>query len=149
MATTHGKRNTRTYQAYVDMRRRCENPGRENYPDYGGRGIKVCDEWKTFEGFYADMGDAPDGMTLERKRVNEGYCKDNCEWATMKAQSLNTRRSRFLVVGGVRMNIVTAAERFGIGKTTIKWRLDNGWSDEDAVKKSTRQKGENDVAPHA
>jgi hypothetical protein len=80
------------------MLRRCYNPNWHKFAAYGGRGITVCDRWRGehgFENFLADMGERPAGKTLDRKRVNENYEKDNCRWATQKEQC-NNRRSNVL-----------------------------------------------------
>jgi hypothetical protein len=135
----HGKRESKVYQVWVDMIRRCNNPNRENYKDYGGRGISVCDEWMTFEGFYRDMGDPPQGMSIERNDVNGNYEPSNCRWATIKEQQLNTTRSRFVVVDGEKLNVSTAAAKYGLSTTILKWRLDQGWPDDVAVKRPLRK----------
>jgi hypothetical protein len=137
---THGKRGTKIYQIWIDMVRRCKNENRENYPNYGGRGITVCERWMKFENFYEDMGDPPPGMSIDRKDVNGNYEPENCRWASIKDQSLNTTRSKFVVVDGERMNVVTAAMRYGITATAIRLRLLKGWSDQDAVKTPSRTK---------
>ncbi len=134
--TKHGKRGSRVYMAWIDMLRRCGNPDVESYPNYGGRGISVCDRWKLFDLFFTDMGDPPSGMSLDRINVNGNYEPGNCRWATAKEQCNNTRRSRYLVVGGERMTITQAAEKYRVGKTAIKWRLDHGWTDDRAVQPS-------------
>jgi len=78
------------------MIQRCTNPKCRRYKDYGGRGITVCTRWLKFENFYADMGECPPGMTLERKDNNKGYYKANCRWATNKEQGNNKRNNRLL-----------------------------------------------------
>jgi hypothetical protein len=89
---THGMHDTQTYQCWADMKQRCNNPKYKQYKDYGGRGITVCDSWNRFEGFYADMGDKPPGLTLERTNNNLGYNKENCTWVTRAQQNRNQRR---------------------------------------------------------
>jgi hypothetical protein len=71
----------------------CFNPNNDSYEDYGGRGITACERWRKFEEFHADMGDCPDGMTLDRYPNRDGnYEKDNCRWATPQQQIINTDR---------------------------------------------------------
>ena len=76
------------------MKRRCNNPNQNDYQYYGGRGITYDPAWETFEGFLADMGPRPDGMTLDRIDVDGNYCKDNCRWANSKTQRDNRKPGR-------------------------------------------------------
>lgn len=86
---THGMSNTRTYQIHEGMIRRCKPHLADDFPYHAGKGIKVCEEWKTFENFFEDMGECPEGMSLDRIDVNGNYCKDNCRWATNSVQGYN------------------------------------------------------------
>lgn len=92
---THGmsRRKTRrkVYGVWATMRRRCDNPGQQSYRLYGGRGIKVCERWHTFENFYADMGDPPAGCSIDRIDPDGDYEPGNCRWATAKEQRANQR----------------------------------------------------------
>lgn len=94
---THGQaaydsgNRTHVYQIWVHMHDRCRNPKNKSYRYYGGRGIAVCDEWKSFEQFYKDMGDRPEGKSIDRIDNNKGYCKENCRWADKFQQSQNRR----------------------------------------------------------
>lgn len=82
---------TPTYQTWKSMKKRCESPRHDSYAHYGARGITVCERWKTFSNFLADMGVRPDGMTLDRIDVNGNYEPSNCRWATPEQQGANQR----------------------------------------------------------
>jgi hypothetical protein len=85
-------RRTRVYECWVGMRQRCRNPNNANYPDYGGRGIGVCERWNSFANFLADMGEPPRGKSLDRIDVNGNYEPGNCRWASIFQQARNKRR---------------------------------------------------------
>lgn len=83
-----------TYKTWESMKSRCNNPCNERYKDYGGRGIQVCSSWNiSFDAFLADMGERPEGLTLDRKDNNKDYNKQNCRWASAAQQQRNTRKS--------------------------------------------------------
>jgi len=89
---THGMGNTNLYHQWANMIQRCTNENHRDYHKYGGRGITVCDQWlNSFESFYADMGDKPPYLSLDRINNDEGYYKENCRWATRQEQQLNRR----------------------------------------------------------
>lgn len=93
VAVTHGMTKTKEYVAWKNMKARCDDIKHKAYPNYGGRGIGYTTDWETFEGFYLDMGDCPDSLTLDRLDVNLGYTKGNCEWADNFQQGINRRKA--------------------------------------------------------
>ena len=88
----HGMHSTPSYWSWHDMKDRCKNPNCKTYEHYGGRGISYDPRWEQFENFYADMGDRPEGMTLDRIDVNGNYCKENCRWEEWCVQLHNRRK---------------------------------------------------------
>lgn len=129
-ATKHGhSQKNKTYKSWQSMIQRCINPNNDNYKDYGGRGITICDRWiKSFPDFLEDMGERPPGYTIERKNNQEGYYLKNCYWATRSQQQRNTRRNHLVTFHGKTQCIAIWSEETGIPKHIIHQRLKRGWS---------------------
>jgi hypothetical protein len=89
--TTHGASKTRTYASWKTMLQRCDDENHVAFSYYGGRGITVCERWRSFENFLADMGKRPEGKTLDRIDPDGNYEPSNCRWATYKEQRANHR----------------------------------------------------------
>lgn len=116
------------------MLNRCTRPEARGYADYGGRGINVCDRWCQFENFLADMGECPDGKSLERRNNNENYKPSNCKWASAIEQANNKRRTVFVTYGGTKISVATLAARFGLSPNVVYERIvKHGWSVQDAI----------------
>lgn len=123
--TTHGQSCTRTYNIWNRMRRRCIVD-----PNYAGRGIVVCDRWLSFENFLADMGEAPEGASIERMNNSGNYEPHNCKWATRYEQSRNKRNNLWITHNGQTKTATDWSLATGINRTTIVWRHKNGWPTE-------------------
>jgi len=140
-ATKSGGKKTRAYEAWVGMKERCYNPNRKNYRDYGGRGIVVCDRWrKNFVAFWNDLGDPPDGLSLERINNDGNYEPKNCRWATRAEQSANRRCSIYIDLRGRRLSAAEWAAETGLSQNIIRKRIMRGWLPMDAVSTPANKK---------
>lgn len=123
-----------TYQSWTAMKSRCCCVGDQAYSQYGGRGITVCERWMRFEGFLADMGDRPDGTTIDRIDNDGNYEKSNCRWATRKQQQRNRHNNRMVTFNGDTRCVSEWAEIVGINVSTLWCRLTRSrWSVEKAL----------------
>lgn len=140
---TRGAKKHPIYLVWRSMRSRCENPNVKAYPNYGGRGISVCDRWRIgedgksgFECFLEDMGPKPSPKhSVERVRNNLPYSPSNCMWATKSAQARNRPNVYQVDVNGRTMTLKEAAEHYQIPRTTVLSRLRYGWALQDALSK--------------
>lgn len=134
----HGLRHTRLYQTWRSMKDRCYNPNNKWYKDYGGRGIYVCEEWRNdVKAFYdwAIANGYRDDLTIDRINVDGNYEPSNCRWADKKTQSNNRRACRFITAFGQTKTMKEWAEFVGISYNSLRWRLNHGYSPEDALTK--------------
>lgn len=135
LRTVHGRHGTKEYRAWKHMKERCSNPNCKDYPEYGGRGIRVDRTWQThFMAFFQHIGPAPSARhTVGRIRNDRGYVPGNVRWETSAQQSRNTRRNRIVTLNGQKMPLVVALEKLGIGAWVFKSRLKAGWSEREAL----------------
>ncbi len=124
---THRMSLRPVYAVYRSMLARCSNPKNKAWHLYGGRGITVCDRWKTFEQFLADMGEPSAGMSLDRIDSNGNYEPSNCRWATMQTQQRNRRNNHLLTINGRSQPIAAWADEAGISATTLTKRIEAKW----------------------
>lgn len=122
---THGMSEEKVFKTWCKMRARCQNASDKSFKDYGGRGIEVCDRWRnSFENFFADMGHPPTpNHTIERKDNDGPYSPDNCRWATLYEQHLNTRRTVRIAYNGATKCLAEWSRIFGINYATLQYRI--------------------------
>jgi hypothetical protein len=126
----HGKCTSRTYNSWTAMKSRCKDISK---PYYHGRNITYCERWNDFKNFLADMGERPDGMTLDRIDSNGNYEPSNCKWSTNKEQSTNRRNNVFLEFGGKRQTVMDWSRETGFSFAVIHQRIKLGWTVERAL----------------
>ena len=119
---------TKTYVSWVGLKRRCLDIKYDKYKNYGGRGIEVCKRWLKFENFYEDMGERPNGKTLDRIDNNGNYCQKNCRWATNIEQQNNKRNNRFLTYKNETKSIKIWAKNLNINYGIFCMRIYRKWS---------------------
>lgn len=125
-ALTHGMSRTRTYRTWDAMRSRCRKTNKTNFARYYARGIKVCERWQSFENFYADMGEHPPGLTLERIDNDGDYTPENCRWATVSEQAMNRHTTKFVTIEGETHKAFDLAKIAGVKADTIVARAAAG-----------------------
>ena len=142
---THGMSRTRLHTEWTNMRRRCYNHKIKDWPDYGGRGIEVCPEWRdSFEAFrdWALANGYQDDLTLDRKDNDGSYSPENCRWITMKEQQNNRRNNRLITFNGRTQTMSQWADENGIKRETVWLRLKKGWPIERALTEPVRKRKE-------
>ena len=143
MRKSHGKQPARLYRIWSNMKNRCTNPNADNYSFYGGRGIKVCDEWRDdFVPFraWAMANGYADNLTLDRIDNDGDYSPANCRWETHLRQCNNTRRNHLLTFQGETHTISEWARIVGMKADTLERRINyRGWPVEKALTTSVRR----------
>jgi hypothetical protein len=148
---THNQSKTRLYRVYNGIKNRCYNKNEPSYPHYGGRGIKICDEWTsdftTFREWAITHGydeSLPSSQcTIERIDVNGDYSPENCRWASLREQGWNKRNTHYVEYGGKRVSVAEASELSGVNAKTIYTRLSRGHDPFVAQRKSPTKKASN------
>lgn len=146
MGLKHGMRHTRFYSIWEGVKKRCRNKNSHNYHNYGGRGIKMCEEWNDFVNFKNDMYESylehvkkygESDTSIERIDNNGNYEKNNCKWATRKEQNRNTRQVKLYEYKGEMLDLAEIARRENMNYRTLRSRiLTYGWTLEEALEKS-------------
>jgi hypothetical protein len=134
-ATRHGRSHTRIYRIWTGMKKRCDKSYDSSYKRYGGRGIKVCEEWYSFESFYEwsiNNGYA-DNLTIDRIDNKGNYEPSNCRWVTAKVQANNTSGNRILSHNGKNQTVAQWCDELNIPRSRIDNRLHWNWSIEKAL----------------
>jgi hypothetical protein len=129
--STHNKTKTATYVVWKNMWARCTKPNHKSYERY--KEFTPCKRWRKFENFLIDMGEKPEGMTLDRINNKKGYSPKNCRWADAFVQQGNTKRNIYVVVNGEKMCLKAACRKLDVPYGRAKRRVHNGWSPEDAL----------------
>jgi len=142
-ATKHGNRRrsctSPTYISWQAMTQRCGDPARDSFGGYGGAGVTVCERWQSFPAFLEDMGERPDGTTIDRIDGSLGYQPGNCRWATPVEQANNKRTNRQITMNGETRSLAQWAVAVGITEACLRTRIDRlGWSIERALTTETR-----------
>lgn len=136
LKTNGGRDNPRLYAIWCKMKDRCYNRNVNDYPNYGARGITVCDEWRhDFPAFmkWAFNNGYKDNLTIDRVDNDKSYSPDNCRWETRAVQNNNKRNNHFIEINGVSKTIAGWAEYSGLKRQTIQSRLKYGWPDEQLI----------------
>jgi hypothetical protein len=121
---SHGLGKTTEYSSWTNMQTRCRNPNFKDWHLYGGKGIKVCERWNSFENFLEDMGKKPGkGYSIERRDSNKDYTPENCYWATSIEQANNTSKNLHFEWNGKLCTIRELADLAGLPHGTLYQRL--------------------------
>ncbi len=139
-APNHGMARTPEYVSWRSMMTRCFNENHKSFHRYGGRGITVCEEWQTFQNFYADMYPRPEGHSLERINSDLGYYPENCKWSSRLEQSNNLSSNVNLTFNGKTQSVSMWARELDIPVRTLHNRIANGWTTDKALTTPRKKK---------
>lgn len=135
--TTHGQTNTKLYHIWTSMKKRCYNKNSQNYSHYGGRGIKICQEWRDdFMNFYnwAMNNGYKEGLTIDRTDVDKDYSPSNCQWANWKTQQRNRTNTRYITINDETRSLSEWCEILSLNYKRVYQRLyRDHWSIEKAL----------------
>jgi hypothetical protein len=137
---THGMSNTSTYAIWDTMIARCHRETSKDYKRYGAKGIKVCERWRVFDVFLADMGVRPKKMSIDRIDNTKGYSPENCRWATAKQQVYNSSAVRLITINNRTQCIADWCKEIGIATGTVAARIFKGMSPEIAITTPVKNK---------
>lgn len=130
----HGQIHTPEYKSWKGIRGRCGDPNDKSFPNYGGRGIRVCERWDSFENFFEDMGPRPSPLhSIDRIDNNGNYEPSNCRWATQTVQQNNRRSNRLLTHDGRTQTVTQWCRELGFAPAVVHCRLRRGWPVSDAL----------------
>lgn len=138
-----GGKLSQTWNSWMSMKARCNNPNRKNYKRYGGRGIQVCERWNSFDNFLADMGERPAALSLDRIDNDGHYSPDNCRWASRREQNNNRCDNLLLSYRGRTQTCKQWADELGMQEATMRWRVYRGWSIERAMTQPVQRRSTN------
>lgn len=142
MYVKHGKKNTRLYRIWLQMKNRCFNIRTNRYKDYGGRGITICDEWKNdFTKFYdwSILNGYQKNLTIDRINNDGNYEPSNCRWVTVKIQNRNSRSNHLITFDNETHTLIEWCEIKGLTKAALQNRLRYGWSIEKSLTTPVRK----------
>lgn len=137
--TTHGDYQNSTYNSWSTMKQRCTNPSTPGYEKYGGRGITYDPEWESYENFKRDMGQRPEGTTLDRQENDQGYSKNNCRWASNEVQQNNKSNNIQVELAGENFSVSQLAQRYSLPASAIYARHYRGVRGEALVQPLSRK----------
>lgn len=146
----HGLSYSRLNNILAMMKQRCYNHNAPNYNDYGGRGIRICEEWlSSLKSFveWAELNGYDENLTIERVNVDGDYCPENCKWITIQDQQWNKRNTTHITIDGNTKTIKEWADEYNLKPYNIRYRISMGYSGKDLIKpvvnrKADKQSGE-------